>query len=168
MVRGAGPGRLPQTSRQERYGISYLSDVCAEAGVGLTETRPGEDHYAIDAYVRLPKGVVSVQVKCTTEDFTKKNPRHITWPIEPSWWDKWLEDSAPVFVLLVRVPSEGRGWIEFGTDDITTHNAAAYWVEIDKSQATVPKSVVLQRTQRFTVESLKDWEKIHRAGLGLV
>lgn len=147
--------------------MSYLSDVCAEVGVGVIETRPGEDHYAIDAYVRLSKGMVSVQVKCTTRDFTKNTPRHLSWPIEDEWWDKWLEDSAPVFILLVRVPRDEDPWIEYDAADVTTHNAAAYWVAIDKSQPGAPKSVVLEHAQRFTAESLAEWDQIHRVGLGL-
>lgn len=58
---------LPLTATQERYGVGYLSSVCAEAGIGLGESRPGEDHYGIDAPLHLSRGVVSVQVKCTTK-----------------------------------------------------------------------------------------------------
>jgi hypothetical protein len=161
------PGRLPQTSRQERYGISYLSDACAEAGVGFVETRPGEDHYAIDGYVRLAKGLVSVQVKCTTKNFTARSPQHINWPIEKAWWDKWCEDSAPVFILIVRVPRDGNTWIDYDTDDLTTHNTAAYWVEVDKTLDTAPSSVDLSRSQRFTRDTFGEWEEIHKRGLGL-
>lgn len=164
---GVGPGRLPQTARQERYGISYLSDVCAEAGTGMMETRPGEDHYAIDAYVRLSRGIVSVQVKCTTKDFTVRAPQHISWPIEQAWWDKWLEDSAPVFLLLVRVPEADDPWVDFEQDDVTTHRTAAYWVEVDKTLAAAPTSVTFPRFQRFTRETFIEWDEIHKRGLGL-
>lgn len=161
-------GHFPQTARQERYGISYLSDVCAEAGVGMIETRPGEDHYAIDAYVHLDKGLVPVQVKCTTKAFTTRAPRHIIWGVEPAWWTKWCENSAPVFILLVHVPSENGQWIDYASDDITQHQTAAYWVEVDKSLATPPPSISVARQQRFTLATLSQWNDIHKRGLGLV
>lgn len=161
------PGVFPQTTRQERYGISYLSDVCAEAGVGMIETRAGEDHYAIDAYVRLSRGMASVQVKCTTAQFTLNPPHHITWGITEDWWTKWCQDSAPTFVLLVHVPDETSKWIDYSKDDTTLHHTAAYWVQVDKTMSPRPKSVVLPRAQRFTKSTLGDWDLIHRNGLGL-
>lgn len=163
-----GPGAFPQTARQERYGLSYLSDVCAEAGVGVSETRPGEDHYAVDAYVRLSRGMVSVQVKCTTAPFTLTAPQHISWSITEDWWNKWCSDSAPTFILLVQVPSDASQWIDYTTNDTTVHHTAAYWVQVDKSLDPRPKSVVLPRSQRFTKKTLEDWDSIHRKGLGLL
>lgn len=167
VIAGTGFGSLPKTARQERYGISYLSDVCAEAGVGMIESRPGEDHYAIDAYVHLEKGLVPVQVKCTTKKFTVRNPRHIKWPIEQSWWKKWIETSAPVFVLLVQVPPDDEKWIDYALDDVTKHNTSAYWVEVDKTLQARPHSISLARNQRFTLSTLNEWNNIHKRGLGL-
>ncbi|GAB3547501.1 hypothetical protein GCM10027404_09700 [Arthrobacter tumbae] len=165
-VASRGPARLPQTARQERYGLAYLSDVCADAGVGVVETRPGEDHYAIDAYVVLPIGLVPVQVKCTTKKFTVRDPKHINWPIEKPWWDKWCENTAPVFILLVHVPEDETTWIDFGSDDLTTHHTAAYWVEVDKTSDSVPTSIDLARSQRFTKDTIQEWQVIYERGIG--
>lgn len=160
------PGRFPQTSRQERYGLTYLSDVCAEAGVGLSETRAGEDHFAIDAYVVLRNGPVPVQVKCTTRQFTQTEPRHMTWQIEQAWWDKWAENMLPVFVLLVQVPNDDRGWIDYDQDDATLHRTSAYWVHVQAAPGPAPASITLPRAQRFTAASLTEWTRIYRGGFG--
>jgi hypothetical protein len=133
----------------------------------MLETRPGEDHYAIDAYVHLSKGLVPVQVKCTTKEFTVTDP-HITWGITQDWWDKWCQTSAPVFVLLVRVPKMGTQWIDYSTGDATLHKTAAYWVEIDKTMSEPPPSVKLFRGQRFTTSTFAEWDSIHKKGLGLL
>lgn len=167
VVTSQGRKGLPPTTRQERYGIAYLGGVCAEAGVGLGETRPGEDHYGIDAYLHMSRGMVSVQVKCTTKQFTSQPPEHITWGINEEWWDKWCLDSAPVFVLLVQIPNDGSNWIDHSQTDLTLHNTAGYWVQIDKTIAPRPKSVILPRSQRFTKDTLGEWDLIHRKGLGL-
>jgi len=167
LTSSSGPGVFPGSTRQERYGISYLTDVCAEAGVGVLETRSGEDHYAIDAYVHLSRGMASVQVKCTTKQFTQTSPRHITWPVEPAWWGKWCQDSAPTFVLLVQVPRGHAAWIDYTGQDRTLHFTAAYWVEVDKSLSTTPSSLSLPRNQRFTKDTLTVWDRIHKKGLGL-
>lgn len=134
----------------------------------MFETRPGEDHYAIDAYVHLDKGVVPVQVKCTTKQFTARAPRHINWAIEPEWWDKWCEDSAPVFILLVHVPDSTKKWIDYTSDDITKHHTAAYWVQVDKSLPSAPSSIDVARDQRFTLATLGEWNIIHQRGLGII
>lgn len=133
----------------------------------MFETRPGEDHYAIDAYVHLEKGPVPVQVKCTTKNFTIRNPRHINWPIEQSWWKKWCENSAPVFVLLVHIPPLNEQWIDYAVDDVTKHNTSAYWVEVDKTLHKNPLTIDVSRTQRFTLSTLNEWNIIHKRGLGL-
>lgn len=167
LVTSKGPGSIPQTARQERYGISYLSDVCAEAGIGMSETRPGEDHYATDATIRLSKGWVSVQVKCTTRSFTLNDPQHMTWPITEDWWRKWCEEHPPTFILLVRVPEADSMWVDYTPEDQTLHYTAAYWVQVDKSLSPTPNSVVIPRNQRFTKDTFQEWDAIHRSGLGL-
>lgn len=57
---------LSVSARKARYGVAYLRSVCAQAGVGLSETSADEDVLAIDCDVKFAEGVVGVQVKCTS------------------------------------------------------------------------------------------------------
>lgn len=86
---------------------------------GFTTARPsmlkspsaGECQYAIEAYFRLSRWMVSVQVESTTEQFTLSSPRYISLGNADDSWTKWCRGSAPTFVLPVHVFVEPSQWV---------------------------------------------------------
>ena len=49
---------LSTNGQRARYGVSYLRNICAQAGVGLNETPADEDVLAVDCDVVFPEGSV--------------------------------------------------------------------------------------------------------------
>lgn len=62
----SGLSTLTPTGQRARYGVSYVRNICAQAGIGLIETSPDEDVLATDCEVEFKEASVRVQVKCTS------------------------------------------------------------------------------------------------------
>lgn len=150
-------------ARQASYGMAYVLNVCAQFGVGTLDTKQDQDVNAIDTAIDFGAAAMRIQVKCTTADFTKRDP-HISWPIEPTWVTKWRENLLPTFLILVKVPHDPRDWLDYDTDDETLHRAAAYWVQINNLPDPAPASLIIPRTNRFTPETVRDWNALLQGG----
>jgi len=127
--------------------------VCAQAGVGLSETSPDEDILAIDCAVEYPEAPVRVQVKCTSQLGLERSS--FTVPIDDKWRSKWARSLFPGYLLLVVVPAEVEAWIEH-LDTGTLHNTAAFWTRLPTEETTV-RSISIPRAQRMTQETLGQW-----------
>jgi hypothetical protein len=143
---------LSLNRRKARYGVSYLRSVCAQAGVGLTETAPDEDVYAVDCDLKYGPVSLPVQVKCTAKHVlpADKEP----WvDVEPAWAAKWEESVLPVHLVLVIVEADPEGWLDH-RDDGTWHPAAAYWVRVTGSEKG---RVKFPLEQRLDAAALAGW-----------
>jgi hypothetical protein len=145
---------LDTNARKARYGVSYLRNVCAQAGVGLTETEPGEDYLAVDCAVQYAELAVPVQVKCTSRLTIRGRTKSI--PVDESWIAKWSGSLVPVYLLVVIVPNEVSKWLEH-VDEGTMHRTAAFWKRVDHG-VTLP-SVQIPREQRLTVGTISLWHR---------
>ncbi|MFG1885466.1 DUF4365 domain-containing protein [Micromonospora sp. NPDC049102] len=144
---------LPENQVKARYGVTYVAAICSQAGVGFKEWPPDEDFLAIDADVRLRRGSVSVQVKCTSR--FKIRGYSASWPAEVSWRRAWSECYNPVYFVLVIVDlPDPAGWL-IHTDDGTHHRAAAFWARVDNMSDV--GDIKIPKDQRLTTETLSQW-----------
>jgi Domain of unknown function (DUF4365) len=136
-----------------RYGVSYLRNICSQAGVGFNETSPDEDVLAVDGQVVFDISSVTVQVKCSSQ-FTIGG-RSATWPVEPEWREKWNRSKTPVYFVLVIVEPEDRfDWLRH-TEAGTFHRAAAFWTRVNGLHTTT--GVAVPKSQRLTIDTLDLW-----------
>ena len=59
-------GFLHLDRRKARYGVSYIRNLCAQAGLRFGETEQDEDVLAVDCEIKYREANVGVQVKCTS------------------------------------------------------------------------------------------------------
>lgn len=153
---------LDQRGRQARYGLSYLRNVCAQAGVTFDEGSPDEDVLAIDCKLGFPEADIRVQVKCTTRQLGRQSGS-LSWSVDQGMYAKWGRNGLPVYFVLVVVPEDCDTWLDYTSDDETLHRTAAYWAEIDRQRVAPPWTVGVERQNRFTPETLVQW---HQALVG--
>lgn len=151
------------SSRQSRYGVAYLSHVCAQYGVPMTENRADEDFNAVDVTLQFSTGDIRVQVKCMTADFTVRDP-HVRVPITTAWAEKWRVNQNPVFLVVVKVPGDPAEWVDYDTDHETLHRTAAYWARIDCLPSPAPSGVNVQFSNMLTPETVRDWNQMLYSG----
>lgn len=151
--------------RQSRYGVAYLRAVCAQFGVGVDEVSADEDFNAMDATIALGPVDTRVQVKCTTRRFTTHG-QHITLPIKERWAEKWRENIVPAYLLLVQVGHDPGEWIDYDVHYETNHYTSAYWVRVDQLPLPTPPSIQIPFANRFTPETIRDWNAELYRGFG--
>lgn len=162
-ITGASTSRLVKAAhvdftdngRRARYGAAYMRALCAHAGAMFTESSVDEDIMAIDGAVDFARMPVRVQIKCTSK-FSVSGSR-LTLPLEPAWIKKWAASDTPVFVVVVKVPGDIPGWLDYDVA-FTRHNTVAYGRRYEK--ATDVKSMVFTGADRLTSESIYDWRDI--------
>lgn len=132
--------------------MSYVRNICAQAGVGLNETSTDEDVLATDCDVVFAEGPVRVQVKCTS-GFTLAGKTK-SWRLKPEWLRKWDRSLVPVYFVIVVVPKSEPTWLTHPTDG-TLHKTAAFWQRV--SSSTTAKSISIPRTQRLTAATMATW-----------
>lgn len=160
---GSPPSRLLKSAhvgftdngRRARYGAAYVRALCAHAGASFTETSIDEDIMAIDGTVDFARMPVRVQIKCTSQ-FSVAGSR-LTLPLEPSWVNKWTASDTPVFVVIVKVPSDIPGWLDYDVA-FTRHNTVAFGRRF--VAATDLTSMVFTSSDRLTGESIYDWRDL--------
>lgn len=156
-----GGPMLTLNRRKARYGVSYLRSVCAQAGVGVTETAPDEDVYAIDCDLKYGPLTLPVQVKCTAQHIlpAEKDP----WvDVDPTWATKWEESVLPVHLVLVIVEADPEVWLDHH-DNGTWLPAAAYWVHVTGAEKGRLKFPLEQRLDAAAVTA---WYTNAMAGFG--
>lgn len=144
---------LDSNGQKARYGVSYLRNVCAQAGVGLWETPLDEDVLAIDCNVEFREAPVRVQVKCTSSVGIGERSA-IRWALKEQWVQKWHDSLIPIYFLVVIVPEDIAAWLKHRADG-TFHKTAGYWRRIYPNQLTTAISVPTD--QRFTVDTVTVW-----------
>ena len=149
---------LSPNGRKARFGVAYLRNICAQAGVGLMETSIDEDVLAVDCVVNFPLGMVRVQVKCTSDD--QGGAPHLVWKIEQGWKDKWAVSQVPVFFVGIVVDSDNEAWVQH-LDDGTRLNAIGVWAPINV--ADLGSSIKIPRKSRLTAATMQEWHDILRA-----
>ncbi|OZF09856.1 hypothetical protein CH300_00295 [Rhodococcus sp. 15-1154-1] len=139
-----------------------MNALCAQAGLGIVETRQDEDYQAVDLGLNYPEGVVRVQLKCSSAKTMAGNFETID--LEQSWIDNWKENVGPVFIVLVVVPDQLADWLT--NHDLTTvHETHAYWTRYDKTSSR--KSVRLNKVDRVDLGTLFEWRNLQRVAYGL-
>lgn len=144
--------QFTDNARRARFGVAYMRSICAQAGVGFTETSPDEDNLAIDGAIEFTRISVRVQIKCTSR-FQVAGKR-ATLDLEPSWVENWSQNLVPTYIVLVKVPPAIPDWIVHNAGT-TRHHAIAYWVKFDPGQHQT--KMVFRATQRLTVDTLHQW-----------
>jgi hypothetical protein len=143
---------LPNGSKA-RYGVSYVRNICAQAGVGLNETAADEDVLAVDCDVKFLEADVRVQVKCTGQ-FTLA-AKQASWKVEQSWVDVWGKAKVPVYFVLVIVKGDAHEWLHHRPTG-TIHNAAAFWRRVDGLPPETT-SLTIAKKQRLTAATVQQW-----------
>lgn len=145
---------LEDKGQKARYGVSYIRNLCAQAGLGFNETSTDEDALAVDGDVKFRAAAVGVQVKCSSQ--FKIKGKSASWELEDHWFDKWHESSVPVYFVLVIVPSDCLEWLTH-SDDGTMHRTAAYWVRVDTMDRPDNGRLSIPKSQRLDVQSFQAW-----------
>lgn len=143
---------LSPNGRKARYGVSYVRNICAQAGFGLNETSPDEDVLATDCDVLFAEGNVRVQVKCTSG--LALGGKTKSWRLKPTWLRKWEQSQLPVYFVLVVVPKDEPTWLEHPADG-TVHRTAAFWQRIRAEE--LDGSISIPKAQRLTAATLNGW-----------
>ena len=160
---GSPPSRLLKSAhvgftdngRRARYGAAYMRALCAHAGASFTETSIDEDIMAIDGAIDFARMPVRVQIKCTSQ-FSVAGSR-LTLPLDPGWVNKWTMSDTPVFVVVVKVPSDIPGWLDYDVA-FTRHNTVAFGRRF--VAATDVTSMVFTTADRLTGESIYEWRDL--------
>lgn len=160
---GSPPSRLLESAhvgftdngRRARYGAAYVRALCAHAGAAFNETSVDEDIMAIDGSVDFARMPVRVQIKCTSQ-FSVSGSR-LTLQLEPSWVSKWITSDTPVFVVVVKVPSDIPGWLHYDAA-FTRHNTVAFGRRF--IAATDLTSMMFTSSHRLTSESIYEWRDL--------
>lgn len=143
---------LSANGQRARYGVSYVRNVCAQAGVGLNETSPDEDVLATDCEVVFAEGGVRVQVKCTSS-FTLAGKTK-SWKLKPEWLRKWDQSLVPVYFVIVVVPKSEPSWLTHPVNG-TLHQTAAFWQRVPSAIST--RTISVPRSQRLTASTMDTW-----------
>jgi hypothetical protein len=138
--------------RRARYGAAYLHGICAQAGVEFGETTIDSDTLAVDGTIEFARIGARVQLKCTSS--FKVGNGNATLTLEDTWRRKWAENYGPIFVVIVKVPSDIPDWIEHAAS-LTRHRATAFGQRFDPAVHT--KSMTFTAAHRLTVETIYDW-----------
>lgn len=152
---------LTPNGQRARYGVSYVRNVCAQAGYGMNETSPDEDVLAIDCEVLFQEASVRVQVKCTSQLTIAGKTK--SWKVRPEWINAWAGSKVPVYFVLVVVPKSEPKWLEHKPDG-TFHRTAGFWTRVDAT--TLGKSISIAKTSRLTAATLTTWRNDLRALFG--
>lgn len=143
---------LSPNGQRARYGVSYVRNVCAQAGVGLNETSPDEDVLATDCEVVFAEGSVRVQVKCTSGFALAGKTK--SWKLKPEWLRKWDQSLVPVYFVIVVVPKSEPSWLSHPANG-TMHQTAAFWERVPSGVAA--KSISVPKSQRLTAATMDSW-----------
>lgn len=154
-----------QTTNQARYGMSYLESVCAHYGVPCLPTPADADVMAIDATIPFADSDTRIQVKCTTRQFTERDP-HISWPVTDAWVEQWRRNKNATYLVLVVVPQDLSQWVDYTADLATLHHTAAYWAQVNNLPEGA-RSVRVPKHNRFTALTLRDWSQNLGGGYGV-
>lgn len=141
--------------RRARYGAAYVRVLCAHAGATFTETAVDEDIMAIDGTIDFARMPVRVQIKCTSK-FSVPGGK-LTLPLEAGWLRKWTTSDTPVFVVVVKVPRDIAGWLDYDVA-FTRHNTVAFGRRFDASKDLT--SMLFTSTDRLAGESIYDWRDL--------
>lgn len=144
------------SARQGRYGVAYVQNVCAQFGIAFKETSVDEDFLAVDGTLGFRLAEVRVQIKCTTRPFAVTTGE-LRWPVKQEWVNNWRENLNPAYLIVVQVGQDPALWADFDRDDVTLHRAAAYWTRIDNLPGEHVAGVAVPRANRFTPETVRDW-----------
>lgn len=145
---------LTPNGRKARYGVTYIRSICAQAGVGFHENSPDEDVLAVDCDIKFPIGIVSAQVKCTSQLTIQGNTA--SWPVKKEWVDKWQQNCLPVYFVIVMVPASASDWIEHDPAKGTFQRTAAFWRRI-RSDERIGARIAIPKDQRFQASTLGLW-----------
>jgi hypothetical protein len=135
---------LDDKGRKARYGVSYVRNVCAQAGVPFMETEPDSDVHAVDCGVTFPAAEIRVQVKCSSQ--FKMSGKTATWSIEPDWVRKWERALVPVYFVLVIVPEHWSVWLNHEPTQ-TVHTTGAFWGRVNDPNHTVGQSLQIKEDE---------------------
>lgn len=141
--------------RRARYGAAYMRALCAHAGAAFTETSIDEDIMAIDGTIDFARMPVRIQIKCTSK--FSVSSRKITFPLESGWTQKWSISDTPVFVVVVKVPRDIAGWLDY-TSTYTRHNTVAFGRRFNRSKDLT--SMVFDSSDLLTGDSIYEWRDI--------
>lgn len=145
---------LSSNAQRARYGVSYVRNVCAQAGLGLTETSPDEDVLAVDCTVDFRESPVRVQVKCTSGLTLGGQTK--SYRLKPEWLRKWDASKVPVYFVIVVVPRLEQSWLTHQSDG-TFHKTAAFWKRVPSGDTA--KSIAIPKSQRLTAETMYAWHE---------
>lgn len=157
---------LDSKGRKARYGMAYLESVSFQAGVPVTPTGQDQDVLGVDCTLEFPQNPIRVQIKCTSRQLAPTTGT-LSYDIGEGVFKKWRQNAYPVYLVVVIVPSDGEKWLDFDVDDQTLAHCAAYWAEADLAKTTAPWSVGLDRRNRLTPDTLRQWhERAFGGGFG--
>lgn len=146
---------LGDKGRKARYGVSYVRNVCAQAGVPFWEIEPDSDVLAVDCQAEFPESPVRIQVKCTSGK--KIQGRSASWKLEEGWVRKWEASKIPVYFVLVIVPQKWETWLDHDPKG-TYHATGAFWRRVDFGVA-LKSQLKIDKANRLTMQTLPIWHQ---------
>lgn len=145
--------RLEDKGRKARYGISYVRNICSQAGVPFEETEPDSDVLAVDCLAEFPESPVRIQVKCTSGK--RLHGKSASWKLDEGWVRKWEASKIPVYFVLVIVPPKWDQWLTHDPKG-TLHATGAFWRRVDFG-TPVGGQLKVDKRNRLTKDTLAVW-----------
>ena len=105
--------------------MMYVKALMAQAGVGSSETSPGEDYWGVDLTGLLKHGSVFIQVKCGRARSNRDASYSV--PVTPAWCERWSHQSTPIYLVYVALSRRDDSAVIEHLARSTTWYAHAYW-----------------------------------------
>jgi len=152
-------GHIAPADRAGRIGVMYVRALMAQAGVGSSETSPGEDYWGVDLTGLLKHGSVFIQVKCGRTPCNRDASYSI--PLTPEWCEKWSHQSTPIYLVYVALSRRDDSAVVAHLARSTTWHAHAYWTQVNDAK---PGTVRVPAQNRLTLDTFLHWENELRSG----
>lgn len=128
----------------------------------IPTARPDPDVAGIDVLLQYPSASIGVQLK-STHSLTFNKKGLLRFGVKPGWVTNWHRAGIPPRLVLYVIDRDPLGWSKFVPGG-EMHSALAYWAVLDR-QVSAP-SVTIDRTNRFTAETLEVWRREVEQGMG--
>ena len=158
---------MHSTKNMEDLHISYISALCASAGVSYNTQRHDDDSTdgIIKKRIVLPGGFfydssIRVQLKCTASASQYEDKEdYISYKLKvKNYNDLCTPATVPIILGLLILPSDDNEWVQWSTDELLI-KGCMYWVDLSTKGPSDNKefvSVRIPKNQVLNQETILD------------
>ena len=151
-------------NKKEELSISYISAICAYAGIKYEIIRNDDDstdgllrktfQYGKRKYI----SVLRIQLKCTSSSSQyADNGDHVTYKLKvKNFNDLCTPSTTPIILGLLILPEEEKSWIKWSTEELLI-KGCMYWADLsdnEYSDNSGTVTITLDKTHVINSENL--------------